>query len=48
MDWLVFLFALELGIVPNSGFIMHETLTEYVYEKAGYVQEEIYFRIESK
>jgi len=38
MDWIVFLFALELGIVPTSGFVMYDTPSETVFEQAGYVQ----------
>lgn len=36
MNWLVFVFALECGMLPNTSFIMYQPNPEYVMNEIGF------------
>jgi hypothetical protein len=36
MTWLVFVFALEAGILPNGGFVMYQPDPAYVVDAVGF------------
>jgi len=36
MNWLVFVFALECGLLPNTGFAMYQPDLEYVVGAVGF------------
>ena len=41
MSWLVFIFALEAGLIPSDHFVMYEIPTEYVYSQSFYLQMDV-------
>jgi len=36
MNWLVFVFALECGLLPNTGFVMYQPDLDYVVGAVGF------------
>ena len=40
MSWLLFIFALEIGIIPSGTFMMYEMPAEIVHDQSAYIQME--------
>jgi hypothetical protein len=38
MNWLVFLYALEIGLLPNNSFVMYQKPADEVFDQAFYIQ----------